>query len=280
MTLWTPAGGFSGYVDNWGTNPGSGFGTAVTPGASDAEGNWTEIFSDLPWEASAIFLHIHSGNTSAQIKRHVLDIGWDPAGGTSYVEKIANIVCGASQAGSSGGMYKFFPIRIPAGAAVAVRIRGSNSTAGTVRVAAKIWGQPSAPWMFPVGQYSETLGVSGSNGTSFTPGTGADGSWVSLGTTTRPLWWWQLCWQVSASTITGEQTFIELAHGDASFKHIMQRLMMVGTTGETLSEALFPHILWPESYYPLPAGAELFVRGRCLNAPDSGYQAAVVGIGG
>lgn len=148
-------------------------GASVTPGASNAEGSWTPVASaaNIARDVWTILLWISGGTTSTASKCHLLDIGVDPAGGSSYVAKISNIVCGGSNAGGTGGRFFLFPFRIKAGSSVAVRIQGNASTAGTVYVAIKFLGAPSTPEMTMAGPYSETIGaITGSNGVSFTPG--------------------------------------------------------------------------------------------------------------
>lgn len=174
--------------DNFGATPAVAYGTSVTPGASNAEGSWTQIASsaNIAQDVRGFFLMVHTGNTNSQAKPHLLDIGVDPAGGTSYTAVISNIPCGAGA--TDVGHPFFFPLYIKAGSSVAVRVQGANATAGTVRVAAKFYGHLSNPAAWKQGFFSETIGtVTNSNGTSFTPGNAADGSWVSLGTTANRL---------------------------------------------------------------------------------------------
>lgn len=270
--------------DNWGTNPAATIGTSVVPGASDSEGSWTQIASsaNIAQDVYGFYIQVHSGATSAQIKQHLLDIGVDPAGGTSYTAILSNLAIGNSPTLTQAGNREFFfPIFIKAGSSVAVRIQGSNATAGTVRVVAKFYGQRSAPGMIPVGTFTETLGyTSGTLGTTVTPGNAADGSWADLGATSSPLWWWQLGYQINNGTITAEYTYLELAWGDASNKHTIFKMMHGGTTGETAGAAAQTNLLWMAAYAPVPAGAHIYVRGRCNNAPDTGYNVTVVGVGG
>jgi hypothetical protein len=269
--------------DNWGANPSATIGTSVVPGASNAEGSWTQIASsaNIAQDIYGIYLQIHTGATSAAAKLHVLDIGVDPAGGTSYSAVITDLVCGESPSlAVAGNREHYFPFYIKAGSSVAVRISGNAATAGTVRVAARFYGYRSRPEYFPVGTFSESFGVSGTSGTSITPGNAADGSWVSIGTTTNPLWWWQLGYQINNGTITAEYTYLELAWGDGSNKHTIFKVMHGGTTGETCGLAAQTSLLWHAAYQPVPGGVNIYVRGRCNNAPDTGYQVGVIGIGG
>jgi hypothetical protein len=273
-------------VDNWGTNPSNQPGTTVTPGTSGAEGSWTECISDTLVTEDLVALHITVMQaTAATAPRNMfLDIGIDPAGGTSYVVLLENIVCGDPYSAAPAQQW-FFPILIPAGSAIAARIRGVSATPGTQKVALRGWGRSSAPETMPVAQFSQTLGVTETtavDATAFTPGNAADGTWASLGATSRDLWWWQLGYQIDNATITAEFTYIDLGYGDGTSggTTTIHRLMHSGSTSEYVTPILGTWAIWPASYCPLPAGTTMYVRGRCNNAPDTGYQAGVVALGG
>lgn len=270
--------------DNWGANPSATPGTAVTPGASNVEGSWTQVASsaNIAEDVYGFYIQVAAGATSTAIKSHLLDIGVDPAGGTSYSAIISNLVCGASPSLTQAGAREFFfPMFIKAGSSVAARIQGSNATPGTVRVIIRFYGQLTVPEMNRVGMFSETIGtITNSSGVSFTPGNAADGTWVSLGTTVNPLWWWQLGYQIDNATITAEYTYIELAHGDGTNKHTIFKVMHGGTTAETCGLAMQTSMLSIAAFAPVSAGATIYVRGRCQNAPDTGYNAVAVGVGG
>jgi hypothetical protein len=279
--------GFSYYgfrYDNWGANPGGSIGTSVVPGASNVEGSWTQIASsaNIAQDCYWIYLLIHSGATSTAQKDHLVDIGVDPAGGTSYTAIISNIDCGASPSLTSSGSRQFsFPFFIKAGSSVAVRVQGSNATAGTVRVAAQFFGQPSAPENVPIGAISQTFGtISGSAGPTVTPGNAADGSWVDLGATSTALWWWQMGYGISNGTVTIEYTYFEVAFGNVTNKHTIFKCMHVGNTTENVGLAIAPQASMPAAFCPVPAGQNIYVRARCSDAPDTGYHANVIGIGG
>lgn len=271
--------------DNWGTNPASTIGTSVTPGASNVQGSWTQLASgaNIANEVVGVYLQIHSGATSTAGKPQLLDIGIDPAGGTSYTPIVADFQIGMSPALTvAGAREHFLPIRIPAGASVAARIRGANATAGTVRVAARFYGRASNGLALPCGTYTQTFGAvtATSSGTAITPGNAADGSWLDLGAITRPLWWWQLGYVVNNGTVTAEYTYLELAVGDASNKTSVFTVMHGGTTGETCGLVAQTQLCWPVAYCPAPAGANVYVRARTNNAPDTGYSVTVLGVGG
>lgn len=276
---------YSWWYDNFGSNPGATPGTAVTPGISNAEGSWTQIASsgNIAQDVYGFFLWIFNNAVATPTtgKNFLLDVGVDPAGGTSYTAVISNIVCGSAGPITAGIGHQFvFPLFIKAGSSVAVRIQGSHGTATASYVAAKFFGFPSKQEAFPTGGIAETIGsITNSNGVSFTPGNAADGSWVDLGAITNPLWWWQIAYQIDNGTITAEYTYIEIAFGDASNKHVIMRRMHQGTTSEQTGSVLNGNLNFFEAYCPVPAGTHIYIRGRCLNAPDTGYNGVAIGIG-
>jgi hypothetical protein len=266
------------------TTPSSTPGTSVTPGASNAEGSWVQIASsaNIAYDVFLLYLAVGGGNTSSAAKNHLLDIGVDPAGGTSYAPLISNIVCGQSQAVTTGWDEFIFPICIKAGSSVAVRVQGSNATAGTVRVVGDFFGRPTNPELVPVGQWAETIGtITNSNGTSITPGNAAEGSWVSLGTTTKDLWHWQIGAQVDNGTIAAQYATIDLAYGDATNKEIILEDVAIGFygTAEIKARTLNGRALCRAQRY-VPAGSTIYARARCSTSPATGYNVTAIGIGG
>jgi hypothetical protein len=269
--------------DNFGANPAATFGTSITAGAANAEGSWGSVATgtNLSRDIEGLYIQIHSCSAATNVRPLSVDVGVDPAGGTTYTEKISNLNGGFSGVpGGTGIAAYYFPLSIKRGSQVAVR-GSTNFTGITARVACKFYGaQPEL--MRPKGMYCETLGAgaTGVYGTVFTPGNAADGSWVSLGTTTRDHWWWQLGYNVYNTVITAEHTYIDLAYGDANNKRIIKRLVHFATTSEVVGAVMANHLLWEECYFPVPRGTEIFVRGRCANAPDTGYRAIAYGMGG
>jgi hypothetical protein len=271
--------------DNWGADPSATPGTSVVPGVSGAFGSFTQVASsaNVAQDVYFVTIQVFGGNLTAVSKKHTIDLGVDINGGTSYTTVVSELLAGCSPAFTTcaGVLGYSFPLFIKAGSSVAVRIKGSHTTAGTVRVCITFRGQPAAPHLVPVASRSERIGaIASTAGVAFTPGNAADGTWVSLGTTTLPNFWWQLGWNVDNTGMTVEYCYIELAHGDATNKHTLIKMMKNSTTTEQLNSPLLGNWDFAGCYWPLPAGTELWVRGRADSAPDSGYNACAYGFGG
>lgn len=282
--LFAPEPNYFGFnTSNWDATPSATMGGLVTSGGTvDTESATPLVLrtgAQMTQDCCLVELVIHT--TSGTGARNILmDFGYDPAGGTSYTWVVQNlVVSGAMTPALSGGTKFTFPLRIPAGSQVACRIQCSQVSI-TQRVMAKFWGLPSNPLAFKCAQYCDTIGTpSGSNGQSFTPGSTAWGSYADLGALSRPAWFWQLSYGVNNATITAEYAYIQLAWGDASNKHEIVTLVHVGNTGELVAD-------WAAAgksiacYCPVPAGANIYVRGYCNGAPDTGYNALAHAFGG
>lgn len=266
------------------TTPTSTPGTSVTPGTSGAEGSATQIASsaNIANDVYGILFFISGGFTAAQSKMHLLDIGYDPAGGTSWTWLVNNIQCGSSGSADNGGLSFYVPLFIPSGSAVAVRIQGGNATPGTVRVWATFYGKPTRPELVPKLSKSETLGsITASRGVAVTPGvSSAEGSWTSIGTTTFPWRYILPTLQVDDSTANSAQIYMDVAYGDSTNKTIICENLQFGVPGS--DERMLHHMAArvAELWQDIPSGAELWVRLSInIGTADSNYAVLLTGLG-
>jgi hypothetical protein len=236
----------------------------------------------MAYDSQLMYIAVGGGNLTAVAKNHLLDIGVDPAGGTSYTAVISNISCGQTQAVTTGWDEFVFPFFVKAGSSVAVRVQGSHTTAGTVRVVADFFGRPTNPEMVPCGTYSETIGtITNSNGPTIVAGSTAEGAWTSIGTTAKDLWNWTLGYQLNNGTITASYYAVDLAYGDATNKEIILENVPFGFygTAEIKASTLMGRSLIRKDRY-VPGGSTLYVRVACSAAPIAGSTVTVIGIGG
>ena len=273
--LLAPFNEFQWKVSNW-----DGLtGTTVTPGTSSAEGTWTQLLSATAEEIWAFVLSVSSGNAAGKDKCMLLDIGIDPAGGTNYTAIVNSLACGGTD-GFPGGYNAVFPLKIPAGSTIAVRVQGFNGTPGTVAVRFTGYGCPSRPELVAAGQCSETVGsVASSKGVSFTPGNAAEGAWASLGVTVADLWNWRVCAQVGNTIQTALSVNVDLAFGDGTNMVMLIENYIIRTNASEISQYLSHDNIAGINKF-VPAGSTLYVRGYCDAAPNTGWNAVAVGIGG
>lgn len=258
-------------------------GTSVTPGASGSEGSATVIATsgNITFNVYGIYLWITGGSSTGVSKMHLLDIGFDPAGGTSYTWVVNNLQVGMSGSAAQGGIDMYVPFFIPAGSQVAVRIQGSQATAGTVRVAAIFYGKPSHPETTQRMTKSETIGtVTSSRGVVVTPGaSAAEGSWTSIAASTFRYRYVLPTMQIDDGTMTAHQIYFDIAYGDGTnFVIVAENInAAVVSTAEAVYVALASsqRDFWCDA----PSGATWYIRASVSQATaESNYSFLVTGF--
>jgi hypothetical protein len=250
-------------------------GTSVTP-AAGSKGSWVQVIASLSEDTYGLIIQINNNNVSAASRNTVLDIGIGAA--ASEIVIIPDLICGnavnANTAG--GGVWYFFPIMIKAGTRIAVRSNSSVVTAFNVYIEAL--QKPSNPSMVKAAGFVEAIGITGNDGVAVTPGTTGEGAWVSLGTTTRDCWHWQIGAQVDNADTTQNAAILhlDLAYGDATNKQIILESVVLNTT-TTEGQCLNLHTVGAESR--VPAGSTLYARAQHSGTIDT-INMAAYGAGG
>lgn len=257
-------------------------GIAVTPGASDTEGSWTQIATSANIANDAWFIAMYAGYTNATgvDTSCFVDIGVDPAGGTTYTAVASNFICGQAGPITTFSPEFILPLHIPAGSSVAVRAQSVLASPSAARAAMCFFGSPSNPEVVWKGYVCETLGtVTGTTGTAFTPGTAAWGSWVSMGTCANDLRHVQVSASCTNTVIAVQYTSVQVAYGDATNKVTLvdSCLLSFNNSNELRYDPL--RTRWFNAYCNVPAGSEFFIRGYCNVTPATGYHALVHGVG-
>lgn len=258
--------------------PTTGTTVTITP-ATAAKGAYTQISTALPRDTLGIHIMVFAGSTAATIRNILLDVGVDPAGGTAYQPVISNILAGSAfTVASSMGRNFYFPLRIRAGSTVALRAQGT--TADTFSVIAYLTTGESQPVQTWTGTHSQTIGtITGTAGVTFTPGTSAYGAYTLLGTTTRNLKHWTVCVQISNTVIAAKAVYVDLAYGNGtSFVPILNDfLISANDANENITHALYP---LAHHFCDVPAGSGIYIRAAASSAPETGFNAVAIGIGG
>lgn len=259
------------------TRPAAAWGTTVTPGTGGSFGSWATALSALASEAFGILIHINNGSTSATTRNHLVDIGVDTAGGTSFTTVIPYLLGGHAAPANVGGIFYYFPLYIPAGASIGVRAIGTVAT--TFNVAITVVGKPRRPDSVLCGTKVESFGqtTASATGTTVTAGTTSDGSWTQLGsTTTRSLWWWQTGLTCVDTTMTANTHTLDLASGNATNKDIiLENALSIWTAAEQITTlaGLVP------AFDRTAVGENVYGRVQCSGTADSALSMMAWGLG-
>lgn len=218
----------------------SAWGTSVTPG-NNAYGSYTEVMSDtlVTDEAYMIEIMITDNFVAAAARDTLVTIGFDFSGGVTYTDmEISHLLAscaGDLSAGRTGGVIYRFPIRVPAGTAIAAKASINNATVGTLRVACVLYGRPTRKDLIRYGSFVHTYGAvtASSSGTSVTAGTTSEGAWANLGTLSNDIWAWELGVGINNTAMNSAILHAELGVGSTQ-KVVIPNVAIATNTDERL----------------------------------------------
>lgn len=278
--LYTPANAFLYRTSNQET-PATAPGTSITPGQNTYPA-YAEVLAgaSITQDCFGFMVTVHGIAGSAAAKDAILRIGIDPAGGTAWSTVADGLLvsCADAIANARRAVTYYFPLFVKAGSSIAASCSVNNATVGAAIVWVRLFGKPTHPEVMRYGHVIEAFGVTAasSNGTAITPGaSGADGAWVSLGTTTRALWWWQVGFGVNDGSMNQRAFLVDVAYGTAGTKVMIAEKQLFVTSSEE-AIAPFQHVPCARE---VPAGSTIY--GRASNSgtnADTGYNMAAYGM--
>ena len=192
MGLIIPKGPSWGFcVDNITGTPNATLpGTQVTAGANDTPATAVTLLDDLTHDVEYLRIGTRGYNSLGNNGSALLDILYDPAGGTDWQTLIPSLLTGftlATTASAGVPLWYDFPIWIPAGASIGARAQTAHSSDITSgRVVVQAFGANANPASWWCGQSVSAIGVDVANsiGVLHTPGaSGAFSSWANFGST-------------------------------------------------------------------------------------------------
>jgi len=248
---------------------GTGF-AAATPGrtitasaSANTMGSWVQhhAAAAITFDVDLVVVTIGANSGNAADARSLHDIGFDPAGGTSYSVLIPYLLGGCTVTALLGGLQEYvFPIHIPAGSTIASRMQCATGSR-TALVSVLCFGGNSAPGSWWKGTGVDALGVAtaSSKGTTFTPGNATYGSYANIGsTTTRPYHW--LDWSTQgAFTGTTWGALGYIGHLAFASGGLIGPIRTWNTNAQE-GTSYGIHAPWPVD---VPEGSQLQVRGGC-----------------
>lgn len=244
-----------------GTDTSTSTGTSVqADGSANTLGAWVQLGSDTTRDA---FLFAVICQSIATGMAHLVDIGIDPAGGSSYTPVVQQIaVANANSASAPPLQQGFVPVGcifVPAGSAVAARTRSSSGGQFIDVRALLMIGNPDAGYT-----WVESLGAdtSDSGGTSIDPGGTANtkGSWVTLSAATAqdidafvPM----VNTDAATTTQSDAEGLIDIAIEVAGTQYVIVGDYPIMQSASELSFA--PRMLIPVA---IPAGSKVVARAQ------------------
>jgi len=284
---YTPVNHFQWQANNFtDLYPGNAAATTLTAHATPhTKGADTACMVGIAEDCYGIAITVSVGDTAATIRRQMIDLLIDPAAGvgnagSAWSVAINNIYTNCPSMGTAiMGHNFYFPLFLKAGTAFGARVQ-DVVTVETCRFSIRVLGKPTHPELVKVGTSVQTLGAdtATTSGVTVVPGTAAYGSYsATLGTLTKPAWWWQLGIGSNDSTVGENHYRFDIAH-DATAKYICARgiIYQSVSSNERSGKAAMGEGL------PIncaPAGQDVYVRGAALATSDSSMTAVVYAVG-
>lgn len=278
MSLFAPVNSFGWHWSGWDAVPTQNSRVLLTTGTGTAKGTYVQVATaaNIAQEVQWIDVDIHTSNQATVDRSTLVDVGVDPAGGTSAasaVTVISDLIGGGVPVWYNVVPLTYsFPLKINAGASIWLRAAGA-ATGQQIRATVRVSGQPSAPEALFVGSAVETVGtVTGASGVSVTPGTAGWGSWTSVGTTVKTLKHWNFGIGVANATIANLMYVFQFGYGDGTnIVQIGRDIQMCTTTAEVIARQNMP------VYHHVPAGSTIYCRAICSGTPDTGINVLAYG---
>lgn len=270
-------------VDNFSnSHTDGGMGISVAGGeVANEVGSDTQILagSSVTQDVYGVMLIFSNGYSAVQIKRYLATLLYDPAGGSNWSAIINNLLVN-SPSMINGGWRYYFPLYFKAGTSFGMRQQCSQGLNTAMRCGIRLFGQPTCPEDVKCGSYVETFGVNTgtTSGTAITPGNQVMGSWTSMGTTTKDLWWWQWGGQgVNDSSISPIKSVLgQVGCGDGTNMILCcesyQHLDATENCGKCAG--IYPPIAH------IKGGTGVYVREASSGTPDTTPSTACYGLGG
>ncbi len=281
--LFTLPSSFNWTANNFGaTYTDAGLGTAVTSGAvAHLKGTPVSLLagSILTTDVYGISIGFTGGNSTGAIRIFLADLLIDPNGASSWQVLIKNLIV-SNPSAVVGGYWYYFPLYLKAGTSIGMQ---HQCTTGTIsmRCLVQVYGKPSRPEMIKCGSYVESFGVTlaSTTGTSVTAGTMVMGSYsASLGTTVRPLWWWQGGLAINEVAHNASCLFTDIAVGDTNTKNLVaEGIRQTTTSAEQHGKVAFGYHV---PYNIITPNNSVFMRTASIVGADGNISGCAYGLGG
>lgn len=254
-----------------GTRPSNTMGTGLTASASlHTLGTRVELIAATAYEAEWCRIMFLNSFVSATLTDQLTNIYIGAAG--VEVPLISNLLSGWSASVTVGVPAQYwFPLRIPRGSRISADMQ-ALITVDTVEILFEYGVSNGEHW---VGSGVETLGAvtATSKGTAITPGGASEGSFASIGTSTRRYRYLNMgAMGNNDTTIVAETITWDVGAGGALLQG-MQDNYTLDLAAESQSQ-------WSPRGWPcdIPSGTALQLRGQASGTPSGAQTGCLYGV--
>lgn len=267
---------FNYSADNWTAATPSGAPGTTLPEVSAVD-TMTDpvtacIATPTAQDCYAIGVYVYGTTSTGVDTSALMDIMYDPAGGTSWSILIPKLIVGFLGNINSG---YWFPLYVPKGSSIGARWQCVTDTTVTPGVVITLWGGPSRPG-FWYGTNITAVGATttGSQGVDVNPGsTGTYGAWASVGGTTNPAFrYLGFGVQAVSGTHTADQYHVQYGFGDTKIPGAQTR------HGYTTAEIINQQPTYYGVYADVTAGTQLQARATGSDASSEDCSVVIYGV--
>lgn len=256
--------------------------TVTGSATAHTKGAWVQVFTALAFDVFEVNVYVAGTGVNGSDTSGLLDVGADPAGGTSYTAVIPNLLIGHTPAGtnlSESGMVTV-PVYIPAGATVAIRNQGIV-TSDVAEVGLTVHGGIPTSDPYPQIGLVVDYGTATASSSGTTPANAIAnvlGAWVELtAATTHPHRGLTVAMQGADNSFVASEFLVDIGIGAASSEvAIIERIHAFGHQAEELWITTNGRVY----HRPIPEGSRLAVRAQSSAADEQdNLDVAVYGWG-
>lgn len=271
-----------------GVRPTVTMGTAITPGATNAYGNYASVLSGAQLTHDCYLLEVFCVGTgfSATDLGLLVTLAVDPAGGTNFAgnEIVEHLLC----SGTPGSWYNngvpmaghrfVLPVFAAAGSSIGAKAQSNAGSPPTARVIVTAYCNPTKPWLVRCGTFVRTFGVDTANtrGTNVVPGQASDGLWTQIGTAADDIFWIETGVGIRGATLNNFLHHVDVSVGTALSKRV---LLLDGYVLEDANERVFKVGAFGKPCR-LPNGENVYVRAHGSTGTPDTIEVACYGVGG
>lgn len=266
------------------TRPSTPFGIAVPAAtAVNVYGDYTEIVAAVDWglasDAYGFEIVFVDENATTTERNAFVTIGVDPEGGVDYTPIVEHVA--ATQAGSLsglGGLPYYFPVHVPAGSSIAVKIQTGDADLASLGIYIRLFCDPTHPYLLRTGTFVRTYGANlGTTlGTPVAAGAADDGAWTQIDQIDDDVWFFNVGWMRNDPAVNPNMILVDVGIGDDSApdRVAVHNARIVSFATEALSTPL------NGEHCPAEVGEYIYVRAQHAQGTEIDDSAIVYAVGG